>query len=274
MGCMEISVEETGLEVLDLRADSAFARRNLHSRDIGTQMAGLQRLSSALLEQPETILQELVSAAVDLCGADSAGISIEKEDGSDQEFYHWIATAGDYSGFLNAILPRYPSACGLCLERGHPQHFTVSKKFFDILGVEAPLVTDGILLPWKAEETRGTIFVMAHGRSEAFDSNDARLMTMLADFAAMGYRQQKQQAKIIAQERAVGAAQMAHKLAHEINNPLQSMTNIAYLVEQGGTHPDSKMLGHELSKDIHRLSGLVREILSLPFEGGGPDKVS
>jgi hypothetical protein len=274
MKCMEITVEETGLVVLDLRDDNAFASRNLHARDIGTQMAGLQRLSRALVEQPETILQELVNAAVDLCAADSAGISIEKEDGSDQEFYHWIATAGNYSGFLNAILPRYPSACGLCLERGHPQHFTVAKKFFDILGVEAPLVTDGILLPWKAEETRGTIFVMAHGRTEAFDANDARLMTMLADFAAMGYRQQKQQDKIIAQERAVGAAQMAHKLAHEINNPLQSMTNIAYLVEQGGTEQDPKMLGRKLSKDIHRLSGLVGEILSLPFERVGPDKVS
>src|ERR1700761_8300166 len=202
---MRITVEETGLEVLDLRADSAFARRNLHSRDIGTQMAGLQRLSRALLERPESILQELVEAAVTLCGADSAGISIEKEDGSDQEFYHWIATAGAYSGFLNAILPRYPSACGLCLERGHAQHFTVTKKFFDILGVEAPLVTDGILLPWTTEDTRGTIFVMAHGRTEAFDETDARLMTMLADFAAMGYRQQKQHAKLIAQERA-GAA--------------------------------------------------------------------
>src|ERR1700761_6233646 len=232
---MRITVEETGLEVLDLRADSAFARRNLHSRDIGTQMAGLQRLSRALVEQPETILQELVSAAVDLCGADSAGISIEKEDGNDQEFYHWIATAGAYSNFMDAVLPRQPSACGVTLERGRPQHFTVSKKFFDILGVEAPLVTDGLLLPWKTEDTRGTIFVMAHGRTEAFDENDARLMTMLADFAAMGYRQQKQHAKLIAQERAAAAAQMANRLAHEINNPLQSMTNAAYILAERAT---------------------------------------
>src|SRR5271154_258862 len=260
---MGITVEETGLEVLDLRADKAFARRNLHSRDIGTQMAGLQRLSRALVEQPETILQELVNAAVDLCGADSAGISIEKEDGSDQAFYHWIATAGDYSGFLNAILPRYPSACGLCLERGHPQHFTVSKKFFEILGVEAPLVTDGILLPWKAEETRGTIFVMAHGRTEAFDENDARLMTMLADFAAMGFRQQRQHARLIAQERAAAAAQMANELAHQINNPLQSMTNAAYILETGCGRDEAQALGQELSNDIHRLSGLVKELLSI-----------
>src|ERR1700722_8281987 len=108
---METTLEETGLEVLDLRSDGAFATRRLHTRDIGMQMAGLQRLSRALLKQPDTILQELVNPAVDLCGADSAGISIEKEDGSDTEFYHWIATAGAYSGFMNAFLPRYPSAC-------------------------------------------------------------------------------------------------------------------------------------------------------------------
>src|ERR1700677_3323147 len=238
---METSVEGTGLEVLDLRTDSAFARRSLHARDIGAQMAALQRLSRALLDKPDTILQKLVSAAVDLCGADSAGISIEKEDGSDQEFYRWIATAGDYSGFLNAILPRNPSACGLCLERGYPQHFTVSKKFFDILGVEAPLVTDGILLPWKTEETRGTIFVMAHGRTEAFDKNDARFMMMLADFAAMGYKQQKQQARLIAQARAAAAAQMANQLPHEINNPLQSITNAAYLLAEGTVKEDPRI---------------------------------
>jgi hypothetical protein len=263
---MQITAEETGLEVLDLRNDATFAARRLHIRDIGMQMEGLQRLSHALLEKPETILQELVHAAVDLCGADSAGISIEKEDGGDDDFYHWVATAGSYSGFLGAILPRYPSACGVCLERGHAQHFTVSKKFFEILGVEAPLVTDGILLPWTTEETRGTIFVMAHGRTEAFDENDARLMGMLADFAAMGFKQQKQHARLIAQERAAAAAQMANELAHQINNPLQSMTNTAYLVADGGGGQDSKALGRELENDISRLSGLVKKLLALPFE--------
>ena len=264
-GVMELTVEETGLEVDDLRDDAAFAARHLHVRDIGMQLAGLQRLSKAMLEQPGTVLQELVNAAVDLCGADSAGISIEKEDGSEEQFYHWIATAGDYSGFMNAVLPRYPSACGLCLERGHAQHFTVTKKFFDILGVEAPLVTDGILLPWRTEDTRGTIFVMAHERTEAFDSNDVQLMTMLADFAAMGFKQQKQHEQKMVQERAIAAAAMANRLAHEINNPLQSMTNAAYLVAEGMRDCDSQALGRGLSKDIQRLSGLVSELLALPF---------
>jgi hypothetical protein len=264
---MTPSLEDTGLEVMDLREDTVFASRDLHVRDIATQMEGLQRLSRALLERPETILNELVHTAVDLCGADSAGISIERDDATDEEFYHWIATAGVYSGFLNAILPRYPSACGVTLMRGEAQHFTVSKRFFDILSVEAPEVTDGILLPWRTEETRGTIFVMAHSRKEAFDSNDVKLMKMLADFAAMGFKQQAQHKRLVAQERAAAAAHMANELAHQINNPLQSMTNVAYLVEAGGDGVDSQQLAGELTKDIKRLSQLVEKLLSLPLNG-------
>jgi hypothetical protein len=111
---------DTGLEVIDLRYDAAFAARRLHIRDVAMQMEGMQRLARAFVESPDTILQELVNAAVDLCGADSAGISIEQENGSDDNFYQWVATAGEYAGFLNATLPRYPSACGMCLERGGP----------------------------------------------------------------------------------------------------------------------------------------------------------
>ena len=135
--------------------------------------------------------------------------------------------------FLNAILPRYPSACGVCLERGRPQLFRVSKRFFEILGVEAPLVTDGLLLPWQVDGTRGTIFIMAHEREQAFDLDDVRMMQMLADFAAMGFRHQRQQKKLIEQERASAAAAMANQLAHQINNPLQSLTNVVYLAAQG-----------------------------------------
>jgi nitrogen-specific signal transduction histidine kinase len=134
-------------------------------------------------------------------------------------------------------------------------------------------VTDGILLPWKTEDTHGTIFVMSHGRTEAFDENDVRLMTMLSDFAAMGYKQQKQHARLIAQERSAAAAHMANALAHEINNPLQSMTNSAFLLAEGNTELDSKTLGRELSNDILRLSGLVKKLLSLPLEAYPPDRL-
>lgn len=193
MNDLSTQFELPGLEVLDAGADSAFAAHPVHSRGVAEQMEAMQRLVRALVESPDTILQELVNAAVELCGADSAGISMEKPGGSESDFYHWIATAGAYSDFRDAMLPRYPSACGICLERGGPQRFRVGQAFFDILRVQAPLVTDGILLPWQVEDSRGTIFVMAHGRTDAFDAEDCRMMQVLADFAALGVRQQRQQ---------------------------------------------------------------------------------
>lgn len=116
--------------------------------------------------------QELVDDAVRLCGADSAGISIEREGKTDEHYHQWNATAGEYSSFLDASLPKVPSACTVCLERGGSQLFRISKRFFDILGIDASLVTDGILLPWEVAEMRGTIFIISHSREKAFDSED------------------------------------------------------------------------------------------------------
>lgn len=256
--------DETGLEVVDIYANAVYADRKIHVRNAPTQMEGMQRIARAFVQNPATILNELVTSAVDLCGADSAGISIIKEDCDDSKYYHWVATAGEYSGFLNAILPRYPSACGICLDRGRPQLFRVGQQFFDIMGIEAPLVTDGILLPWQVDETRGTIFVMAHGRTEAFDLEDCHMMELLADFAAMGVRQIKQQELLLRQTAAAGAAAMANDLAHKINNPLQSLTNILYLAERGNQGEQGKIVGQQASEDLHRLSTLIAELLALP----------
>jgi hypothetical protein len=255
---------DTGLEVIDVQGDAAFAARHSRARDIVAQMDGMKRIADAFLQSPETIFQELVNAAIELCGADSAGISVIKDNSTDEAYYHWVATAGQYSAFLNAVLPRYPSACGICLERGRAQIFRVGQPFFDLMGIEAPLVTDGILLPWQVEGTRGTIFVMAHGRTEVFNADDQRVMQVLADFAAVGVRQQKQQKLAVEQAGAAAAAAMANELAHKINNPLQGLTNILYLAAEGYSFSDAKSVGEQAAGDLEKLSSLVRELLALP----------
>jgi signal transduction histidine kinase len=264
MGAVASVSTDTGLEVIDLRSDPSFAERRLHVRDVAMQIEGMHRLAHAFVESPDTILQELVNAAVGLCGADSSGISIEQDGKSDDNFYQWVATAGEYAHFLNATLPRYPSACGVCLERGRPQLFRVTQRFFDLMGIEAPVVTDGILLPWQVEEMRGTIWIMAHGRTEAFDGGDLRMMEVLANFAAMGVRQQRQQKLLVEQASATAAAAMANDLAHKINNPLQSLTNLVYLAGEGKIGGDTKALAEEMSEHLVRLSAVVRKLLALP----------
>ncbi len=257
-------LEAVGLEVIDLADEAVYAGRRLHAHDGAMQMEGLHRLAVAFVESPETILQELVNAAVKLCGADSAGISIEREGKTADHYYKWIATAGEYTAFLDASLPQHPSACTVCLERNSPQLFRVNHRFFDILGVTAAPVTDGILLPWQVEERRGTIFIISHSRSQAFDSEDLHLMQILANFAAMGIRQQRQQTRLIEQARASAAAAMAHNLAHQINNPLQSLTNLLFLAKQNDSPANERSLALKLEDDFERLSVLVKSLLEVP----------
>jgi DNA-directed RNA polymerase specialized sigma24 family protein len=259
-GGVVAQLADTGLEVVDLQSDPAFARRQLHVRDVTSHIEGMNRVARVFVESPTHILQELVNAAVDLCGADSAGVSIELKDGTEDNFYQWVATAGQYSRFLDAKLPRYPSACGLTLQRGRPQIFRVTQRFFDLMGVQAPTVTDGILLPWEAEETRGTIWIMAHGRTEAFDGADCRMMQALANFAATGVRLQHQQRLLMDEARTAGAAAMANELAHQINNPLQGLMQTVFLFARGGA--ESGALAQQAMGDIVRLSDLVKRSLS------------
>jgi len=112
---------------------------------------------------------------------------------------------------------------------------------------------------------RGTIFVMAHGRREAFDLNDCRLMQVLADFVATGVRQQRQQKRLMERANAEGAAAMANDLAHKINNPLQSLTNVLYLAASGHYGEESKTVGADTLGDLNRISTLVGELLALPY---------
>jgi signal transduction histidine kinase len=265
MSAIDYLSAETGLEVVDLYSDPEFASRKLHPRDMALQLEGMERLAHAFVENPETMLQELVQAAIDLCGADSSGISVVKDDATDQSYYRWVAAAGGYAGFLHAELPRYPSACGVCLERGRPQLFRVRQEFFDLLTVEAQVATDGILIPWQVDEIHGTIWIVAHGRREAFDVDDCRIMQTLANFAAMGVRQQRQQKQLTEQASAAAVANMANHLAHKINNPLQSLTNLVFLTEVEQTEGGKAQHTPAIRASLDRLNTLVRELLALPF---------
>jgi hypothetical protein len=257
-----------GVEIAPLQGNAMFERRPVHSRDTFQREEGMRRLARVFAELPERILQELVDVARELCGADSAGISVE-ESSEQPPVFRWAATSGKYVPFHNARLPYDFAPCSICLERGEPQHFRVGQAFFDVLGVPADLVTDGMLIPWEVEDIRGTIWVVAHGDSEAFDKHDYETVQGLADFAAIAVRHQRQQEELLRRAHAAAAAAMANELAHQINNPLQALTNVLFLAAAGNNGPDGKIVAEAAAPDLQRLSNLVRRLLAVPavFDG-------
>jgi hypothetical protein len=258
----------TGMEVYDIREDAAFAARKVRPQNLEMQVIGMQRLVRALLDTNKSILQELVNLAVELCGADSAALSVEQPNAPDSGCYRWIATAGACTPFHNADLPRYPSACGVSLERGGPQQFRFHQRFYDIIGIEAPLVTDGIVLPWHMDDIRGTLFIMAHTREQAFDLGDCQRMELLADFASLAIRQRRQQDAFLKQASLSRNSAMSEKPSNKAVNPVQKLIDVLYLSEASvPTAPSTDISTYtpRPGDEMPSLSSLVTRLLSISY---------
>jgi len=248
------------MEMRDLFQDAEFLHREKRSRDPIATGEAFRQLARVFAESPGAILQRLVEVAVEFCHADSAGISLEEVGDKGERRFRWVAIAGTFAGFVQGTTPRFFSPCGTTLERRTPQLYRVTKLYYDFLGIEAEPITDGILIPWQFGETRGTIWAVAHSSREAFDFEDYRLLDGLADFAAIALRHQLQQTTLRSREQDATKARMANELAHELNNPLQALSNCVYLARQGKDVPARL---EQAAQEIERIAQLVKRIVTL-----------
>lgn len=176
------------MELHDLLLDREFLDRIDGSNRAEKRFEALQTLAHVFTESPQVVLQKLVDIAVEFCGADSAGISLEEPDDQGNLRFRWVAISGTFAQYLNGTTPRFFSPCGTCLSTGRPQHYRVTKPYYDFLGVVAEPITDGMLIPWTSDQSKGTIWAVSHGSRETFNSEDYKLLNTLADFAGISVR--------------------------------------------------------------------------------------
>lgn len=252
---------DTGMDLRDLLTDPQFPTRNRGPRPPAHSIEAVSRLAQAFAENPDLVLNELVEVAVRFCGADSAGISLEENSRDGERRFRWVAIAGSFAQYVNGTTPRFFSPCGTCLDVDRPQLYRVTQPWYDFMGVTADEITDGILIPWRCENLRGTIWAVAHHSSEAFDMEDYLLLSTLASFAALALRHEKQQRLLREGEMQTACAARASELAHLINNPLQALLNTLWLAQQGG--PDVQEQIRQALQELSVLSGLVKNLLDI-----------
>jgi hypothetical protein len=71
-------LSRTEMQVVDLQHDYEFVGRPIREREPGVEISGMNRLARVFAQSPEMILQELVDVSIDICGAESAGITLEE----------------------------------------------------------------------------------------------------------------------------------------------------------------------------------------------------
>jgi signal transduction histidine kinase len=144
-------------------------------------------LAQRLASSPVGILERLAQTAMNLCHADSAGISLLD---SEQHSFYWPAIVGALAPHLGEGTPRDFGPCGIVLDRNAPQLISHPERHFIYLGTLTPKIEEVLLVPFYVEgKAVGTVWVISHDAKRHFDVEDLRVATTLADFAAAAYQQ-------------------------------------------------------------------------------------
>src|SRR4051812_13860942 len=108
--------EGSSVRLEDVLRTEELAHRPSRPPDFEAENRALVALAREMCASPGTILQQLVDAALALCRADSAGISI-LEPGGARELFRWHAIAGQFAVHAGGTMPRDASPCGTVLDR-------------------------------------------------------------------------------------------------------------------------------------------------------------
>lgn len=153
--------------------------------DYETENQALLELARAMTASPEAVLQKLSDTALQLCGADSAGISLEEEDRAGGTQFRWRAVSGQFKPLIWNTLPRNFSPCGVVLDRNAAQLMTNPVAYYTYLKDVKPQVVEVLLSPfYKNDQPIGTVWVVSHTPGKVFDAEDERLVKSLSLFAA------------------------------------------------------------------------------------------
>ena len=123
-------------------------RRSARPPDHEGENRVLGSLAQAMAQSPEAILRSLAAAALSLCKAGSAGVSLIDED---RRTFRWHAVEGRMAPHLWGTTPREFSPCGTVVDRNELQLFSLPERHFTYFADVKPEIVEALLVPFSVE---------------------------------------------------------------------------------------------------------------------------
>jgi RNA polymerase sigma factor (sigma-70 family) len=144
----------------------------------------LRILAQAVAASPQNLVDALLEMPIKLCGAGTTGLSLAETTDAGEQIFRWTNLTGRLAKHVGGTTPRNFSPCGVTLDRNAPQLFSYPGRYFQYFNqVDVPIV-EGLVSPFRiSTRTEGTVWIVSHDEKSRFDSEDARIMTSLAEFA-------------------------------------------------------------------------------------------
>src|ERR1700693_3732850 len=169
-----------------LITDQLFLRAQ-KGRDPREEAESLQRLAHVMARTPGKLVETLLEMALHLCRAGTAGISLLEERPDADSVFRWTHLRGALEGYVGKIKPKDFSPSAICLNLGSPQLFSGPARYFEYFKDVNPPIVETLIFPLPiGDEIQGTLWIGSHDENVKFDSEDVRLMTVLAEFTSCG----------------------------------------------------------------------------------------
>ncbi len=237
-------------------------RRPSRPPDYERESRALVSLAQALANTPGTILQTLADTILEVCAADSAGISLLTED---EKRFYWPAIAGVWKPHIGGGTPRDFGPCGDVLDRNCPLLFSHVERRYSYFRPVTPPVEEALLVPFYVEGTAvGTLWAIAHDDRRRFDSEDLRLLVSLGTFASATY-QAGEQLRTLREQAA--ERQQASQTMREMNEALLVSSVRQHELVELGQQAEQKL--HDSEERYRRLFETTKDgVLVLDFTRG------
>ena len=174
-------------EILGVLANDQLDTRPARVPDYRAELEATAGVVRALNHSPDTVLRNLCDAVMKLTGADSAGISLAgRSEG--KPIFLWQATAGLMDKYLGSVVPWDDSPCSTVLKLDSALLMVNPARAFQTAGLIEPPLREALLVPFHVDgQAVGTVWVLSHS-VKVFDGEDARIVSNLAELAALAYQ--------------------------------------------------------------------------------------
>lgn len=264
----------------DVLITGELARRPAR-RNFAAEARALAALVDELGRAPGAVPEKLTELVLEICHADSAGISI-LEPGP-PEVFRWRAVRGHFDRNAHGGIPRQESPSAIAVHRNEVLLFRDSGRYFPRLRALKPRIHESLLAPFACDgRPVGTVWAIKHSPEGRFNAEDARLLGNVAQVAAAAHQavhmrkmaQKARDASFALHPRLLQVSKMAvlgevaSGIAHELNQPLAAINTYAQACARLLTspEPDRETLQsamQEISAQTLRAADIIRSLRDL-----------
>jgi PAS domain S-box-containing protein len=174
-----------GITEANVLISEMLASRPTRLPNFAAENQALRTLAQHLTDDPQSLLKTLVRLALDLCRADTVGVSLLETAPDGTSFFRWVAIAGALEALEQSTTPSDFSPCGTTLACNQPQLYSYPERFFTYLFHPQFSIVEGLLIPLCVNDRPlGTLWIISHSEARCFDAEDQRLITSLGGFTA------------------------------------------------------------------------------------------